>query len=880
MHIRSISVEHWRGLSMRLEDLSPALNLIYGPNESGKSRLVQALRFALFESSSGRSAHKRALETWGSVDGKPRVEVEFELNGERWQLEKVFLGTGYNTQLRGGGRTLKDEAAEARLSELMGVSPKGRGEIRPEECGIWSLLWVEQGQSREVPQHNPVSQAQLQDQLSAQIGEAAAGELGLRMLKQAEALRNRHYTASRDDETGALREARNRLEAVQSELTQARVRHQAVAADAGELETSRRREQALKERIRLAELAQTATEQRHRAAADAEKALAHCSLQVDRTRLGFERSDTELQRAQELDKRGDALNREIETLEKSHAGASTEFETARKACDQTTRELTDAEARSGELNQRLLRQKAHQKATALRDERARIVGRLEEAAGLAARINEIRSELTRIPALTNEDVEALRKLGQQVDQTRARLEGASVSIELHAHQDLNVDGVMLVTGESRTVLAEDERQIDIAGIAGIIVRPGAGELDGLRNRLADTELDLRRALQAAAVDDIAQADRIAQNRRDLDSELKQQRKALAQQLPEGRDELDATRKAIEAQLSAMDDGESKAFDPAELERTEREAQALIDRRDALRVSRDERMVVLGSARDRQRDLQIDIRSRREQLAVVLEHRSQLADDATLQANRQSDERAWQECVVARDAAKQTYERLGGARLELELEQARQSLRLLHEDARRTQSQTMQLDARLESAGAAGRFETVQELEGELNLAENQLQRIEREALATRRLHEVLSTEYRNARERLTQPVIARIRPYLAELFAASEVWLDEDLNLLGMRGERVDESFNELSGGAREQLSLLVRIGLAEVIGAQESWPLVLDDVLVNTDAERIRLIQRVLYQAARKMQILLFTCHGPLFDMLGPDRKIELNTEPRRRSL
>ncbi len=74
-----------------------------------------------------------------------------------------------------------------------------------------------------------------------------------------------------------------------------------------------------------------------------------------------------------------------------------------------------------------------------------------------------------------------------------------------------------------------------------------------------------------------------------------------------------------------------------------------------------------------------------------------------------------------------------------------------------------------------------------------------------------------------------------------------------------------------------MRIGLAEVLGAEEPWPLVLDDVLVNTDAQRIRRMQRALFHAGRKMQILLFTCHGTLFDALGPDRFIELSAAPPR---
>ena len=41
--------------------LHPGLNVIYGPNESGKSTMVEALHFGLFERSAGEAENKRAL---------------------------------------------------------------------------------------------------------------------------------------------------------------------------------------------------------------------------------------------------------------------------------------------------------------------------------------------------------------------------------------------------------------------------------------------------------------------------------------------------------------------------------------------------------------------------------------------------------------------------------------------------------------------------------------------------------------------------------------------------------------------------------------------------------------------------------------------------
>src|SRR5690606_778386 len=149
------------------------------------------LRFALFESSSGRSAHKKALSSWGLAPGKPRVSVELELGGVVWKLDKEFLGSGHNTRLRSDRQTLEGADAEAYLAELLGVRPGGRTEQRPEARGIWSLLWVDQGSSRDAPAPNELSQSRIHDRLTQEIGEVAAGQLGQQVLRRAQELRER-----------------------------------------------------------------------------------------------------------------------------------------------------------------------------------------------------------------------------------------------------------------------------------------------------------------------------------------------------------------------------------------------------------------------------------------------------------------------------------------------------------------------------------------------------------------------------------------------------------------------------------------------------------------------------------------------------------------
>ena len=87
---------------------------------------------------------------------------------------------------------------------------------------------------------------------------------------------------------------------------------------------------------------------------------------------------------------------------------------------------------------------------------------------------------------------------------------------------------------------------------------------------------------------------------------------------------------------------------------------------------------------------------------------------------------------------------------------------------------------------------------------------------------------------------------------------------LGDRSLRVDDAqgralpVESLSRGTREQLFLSLRLALASSYARRGSpLPLVLDDVLVNFDAERAKAAAAVLRDfAAEGHQLLVFTCH------------------------
>lgn len=73
-------------------------------------------------------------------------------------------------------------------------------------------------------------------------------------------------------------------------------------------------------------------------------------------------------------------------------------------------------------------------------------------------------------------------------------------------------------------------------------------------------------------------------------------------------------------------------------------------------------------------------------------------------------------------------------------------------------------------------------------------------------------------------------------------------------GEQIDSSL--LSRGTAEQLYLAMRFALADEYSKTVVLPLIMDDIFVNFDADRLSRTLTVLTAVAQRHQIILFTCH------------------------
>lgn len=120
----------------------------------------------------------------------------------------------------------------------------------------------------------------------------------------------------------------------------------------------------------------------------------------------------------------------------------------------------------------------------------------------------------------------------------------------------------------------------------------------------------------------------------------------------------------------------------------------------------------------------------------------------------------------------------------------------------------------------------------------------------------------------------RLAKRAAELFSRltggryDEITLARDLTAKARRtGDAVGWETDYLSGGAKDQLYLALRLAVCELaLPEDDPCPLVLDDALAAFDQARMERALALLKEISQTRQILLFTCHEREYDYFQDD--------------
>ncbi len=167
----------------------------------------------------------------------------------------------------------------------------------------------------------------------------------------------------------------------------------------------------------------------------------------------------------------------------------------------------------------------------------------------------------------------------------------------------------------------------------------------------------------------------------------------------------------------------------------------------------------------------------------------------------------------------------------------------------------------------------------LEVTREQLRQAYQEWLAAQTALSVLQTVKQKFEQERQPAVIRNSSRYFRDItdgqYERIRVSLEDRAVSVFDRSRR-EKRLEQLSRGTREQLLISLRLGfIEEYEQTAEPLPLVLDDVLVNFDAARGRRTAAVLQDFARDRQVLFFTCHPGVPELFQKDAVNINNLQP-----
>ncbi len=901
MILQGFEIENWACIKRVAVSGLPetGIAVLHGPNGTGKSSIVAALRACLLDCKSDSTS--KDLRRWFPKVGndKPRVAVTFRAHGETWRITKHFGSKDSKLEQQSAGgawRVIQSTASDAhqQLRSLLGD--------KNSDQGLHQLLWVTQAKFH-LP-HAKDFDSDVQSQLRAALGvlQTPLDDAFIQRVKDAW---SRWFGArSKPGETPRLRKdcpldkARSALESQRAELAELDQKHQSVermTERCSELEIVARdlRRQMDNKRGTCNVLQQ-----------EYEKSL----TRLESYRLAKERVAASEQalaaatEASERRKKAEAAAREAQALADKTVLHDEEISQRLVAAEHKLRDLRTEVQRVREAEREIqaqLNQVTERREALLRAEKLDHARRdLQRVEALVAELEELKRQERERPA---PDAAAIKKLAENrtiAGQLRSKLEAAAMTLAIEpqpgaAPSSLAIDGGMPVepaptAGTPNRFTVRRHAELTIPGWGRVKVTQGsdARSLDQLESDVEKVERAFAEAVApygSAAADPTALDQlrgRLAEKNVRI-PRLKQVAEEVNRQAPKGLEVLREEVARLGKLITASNTPQPDTVTLAELEH-------LAGR---LKLDLQQQSASCGSLEKQIEQLQREIDGvpglRREASEVrdrLIGQRA-LAEFARAELEKMPTSAQIDADIAAANAALATAKTaLEAAALTEDEETIRDRLDAAIEGLRGLQQRLGDVQEEFNQLkGAISQSEGDHVRRSEAAARVQELQRcVNHETLESDAYHRLYSL-FEECREKQLGAVMGpihdrvlrwirllRIGGYQSVRF--NDHFLPE--KLVGANGD-TELLFDEESTGTIEQIALMVRLALGSTLSRPEAPVVaVLDDPLTHSDVWRLDRMRAVLKAAAAgdassspaagPLQVLVLTCHPEWFAIDG----------------
>jgi DNA repair exonuclease SbcCD ATPase subunit len=876
MRFIRLRLANYRGVTTTEVKFAPTgITLVQGPNEAGKTSLGEAIGL-LFDFPD--SSKHRAVEAIRPVhrDEGPEIELQAESRPYAFTYFKRFHKKPETkltiTRPKPENYTGREahERAEAILRETLDID-------------LWKALTIQQGDAIQQPV------LANQTSLSAALDKVAGGrpadpqEEGL--FDRVREEYSRYYT-ERGAERKELAESRKAQTEAQAEVARIEQAIQDLEQDIDRAAALQRELGQLKRKEE--ELAQEVAS--HTASLE-EIGTLESALSATRLKLEAARRSEEMARRDKETREG--LIAAVAKAAKEHQDIEESGAMSLSALSQADEKLKKAQTASNEADRR---RKDADALTALRradfdyynnklhlDQLRERKERIDQARKNAEHAEDVLAQ----NKVDNRALKAIQAAERAFLTANAQLETGAPSVLLRGLADcrLSVDDaeIRLGIGEVRTISVADRSKLTIPGMLDVEITAGSST-ERLSRKVEEARRLLDKACTAAGVADPDEARKAFEERREALRHLETKGQVEKENL------RDLTYEQIERKVHGLQRGvpdyiakrvpepaispdlDSAKKEWAKAESVQREANSAWEAaREALDAARSIREGL--NTKHQEARVQLDL------LAKELTHARENLEKARKGVPDDALELTLAEAVRLVTAEEATVVSAEGSlkaknpeRVKALAETAKGSLQTTQTRRTAAQTELTEVQTRLKIHGEEGLHEKLHMAQSHLERVSHENQSLFRRAAVAKVLFECMRDERDKARRAYVAPLKEKIEGLGRLVFDDTfQVDINENLQIASRTSNGVTVPFDSLSGGTKEQLSLIFRLACSMIVAKDGGTPVVLDDALGYTDPERLRLMGAVLSKAAKECQIVIFTCIPDRYGNVGEATVVSL---------
>jgi hypothetical protein len=878
MRFRKLSLRNFRGVEhAEVEFRGVGVTVIAGPNEIGKSSLAEAIDLLFDYQDSSGAQPVRAVQPVHRDDGT-EIRLEFEAGSYRLTYLKCF-NRGKRTELtvhEPRPENLTGRAAHDRVLEILNETA---------DIGLWNALRIQQDRPLDYPKLE--SHGSLTAALDRAAGHARSGEAEATLYDAIKEEYGLYYspggqprsvlkdTAAAVDSAGAdVARIEADLERVGQDVQESRRLVREISDDEAALvmleETARAKRGALDELGRQ----ERCLEQLQARQAAAASEHRESAFRLDNRRSLVDRVQQLRLQQQQLVRAATDRVPEAALSQEAEDRSREELETARTVvrAAEATHALAagDYDYRRAELDH------------------AQLSERLERVRAMEERAREAEGIVEGNP-VTHEVLEQLQEAHLVVEKARSAVAAGSPEVRITALKPFKLGAEaeerLLDTREEWSTRVQGRTDLNIGDVARVCIEPTA-DSRSLRDDLQVKEARLSELFSQAGVEDLAAAARAHADRGQAERILAERDRVLEDNLRDlSQNQLAQKVERLQERIGRypLERG-SDAPMPADYDEAAEHMRASAQGRDAARAELEAAQGRLDRAQQKRSTLETELvqaRARVDQQSTQLQAEEQSLsharavdpDDDLAQAEQKAAEGlARTDAQVSDLAARIAAFKPEGIRLQAENATA------AVDNARRriadAKEQRIRVQERLDVAGERGLGEARAAAELTLQRGQAENDAVTRRAAAARLLFETFDARRAEAQAAYVGPLTEHIETLGRFVFGDDfRVEMNENLEVSNrtMNGRTVP--FESLSGGAREQISVLARIACALTVVEDGGVPLIFDDALGNSDAERLESLGAVLTLAGRTCQVIILTCAPERYRHVGTAEVVSIRS-------